>query len=39
MIAATILRQLHVVVTTGRRWDPQIATHGTANRAETRTAA
>jgi transposase len=39
VIAAAILRQLHAVVTTGRRWDPQIATHGTTNRAETRTAA
>jgi transposase len=29
VIAAAILRQLHAVVTTGRRWDPVIATHGT----------
>jgi transposase len=29
VIAAAILRQLHAVVTTGRRWDPTIATHGT----------
>jgi hypothetical protein len=29
VIAAAILRQLHAVVTTGRRWDPAIATHGT----------
>ena len=28
VIAAAILRQLHAVITTGRRWDPQIATHG-----------
>ncbi|MRH92439.1 transposase [Nocardia sp. SYP-A9097] len=28
-IAATILRHLHAVVTTGRRWDPHIARHGT----------
>ena len=28
-IAATILRHLHAVVTTGRRWDPHTATHGT----------
>ncbi|HWM02708.1 MAG TPA: IS110 family transposase [Actinophytocola sp.] len=29
VIAAAILRQLHAVVTTGRAWDPDIATHGT----------
>ena len=29
VIAAAILRQLHAVITTGRRWDPVIATHGT----------
>ena len=29
VIAAAILRQLHAIVTTGRRWDPAIATHGT----------
>jgi hypothetical protein len=28
VIAAAILRHLHAVVTTGRRWDPAIATHG-----------
>ena len=28
VIAAAILRHLHAVVTTGRAWDPQIATHG-----------
>jgi transposase len=33
VIAAAILRQLHAVVTTGRAWDPVIATHG----AEPRT--
>jgi transposase len=27
-IAATILRHLHAVITTGRSWDPGIATHG-----------
>jgi transposase len=27
VIAAAILRQLHAVITTGRRWDPAIATH------------
>jgi transposase len=32
-IAAAILRHLHAVVTTGQRWDPDIATHG--NRAHT----
>jgi transposase len=31
-VAAALLRQLHAVVTTGRRWDPEIATHGTARR-------
>ena len=39
VIAAAILRQLHAVVTTGRRWDPQIAAHGTVSRSETLTAA
>jgi len=29
VIAAAILRQLHAVITTGRRWDPAIAIHGT----------
>jgi transposase len=29
VIAAAILRQLHAVITTGRAWDPLIATHGT----------
>jgi transposase len=29
-IAAAILRHLHAVITTGQRWDPQIATHGTS---------
>jgi transposase len=29
VIAAAILRHLHAVVTTGRAWDPDIATHGT----------
>jgi transposase len=33
VIAAAILRQLHAVVTTGRRWDPIIATHGAERRA------
>jgi len=28
-IAAAILRHLHAVVTTGQKWDPVIATHGT----------
>jgi transposase len=30
VIAAAILRQLHAVITTGHRWDPEIAAHGTA---------
>jgi transposase len=29
VLAAAILRQLHAVITTGRPWDPRIATHGT----------
>jgi transposase len=29
VIAAAILRHLHAVITTGRAWDPAIATHGT----------
>jgi transposase len=29
VIAAAILRHLHAVITTGRAWDPLIATHGT----------
>jgi transposase len=31
VIAAAILRQLHAVITTGRKWDPMIATHGTSH--------
>jgi hypothetical protein len=29
VIAAAVQRHLHAVVTTGRRWDPVIATRGT----------
>ena len=29
VIAAAILRHLHAVITTGQRWDPVIAAHGT----------
>jgi len=29
VIAAAILRHLHAVISTGQRWDPAIATHGT----------
>jgi transposase len=29
VIAAAILRQLHAVITTGQRWDPLLAAHGT----------
>lgn len=29
VIAASILRHLHAVITTGCRWDPRTATHGT----------
>ena len=35
VLAATILRHLHAVVTTGREWDPQIATHGANKTAVT----
>ncbi len=31
VIAATILRHLHAVITTGQPWDPVLATHGTKN--------
>jgi transposase len=31
-IAAAILRHLHAVITTGRAWDPIMATHGTRHR-------
>jgi transposase len=33
VIAAAILRQLHAVITTGKRWNPVIATHGTKQTA------
>jgi transposase len=33
VIAAAILRQLHAVITTGKAWDPEIATHGTRQKA------
>jgi transposase len=39
VIAAAILRHLHAVVTTGRAWDPEIATHGTRGRKATELAA
>jgi len=29
VMAATILRQLHAIITTGRAWDPVTAAHGT----------
>jgi len=32
VIAAAILRQLHAVITTGRAWDPDVATHGMTHR-------
>ena len=35
MIAAAILRHLHAVITTGRAWDPEIATHGTNRKIDT----
>ena len=39
VIAAAILRHLHAVITTGQRWDPAIATHGTRPRLEPAAAA
>jgi len=39
VIAAAILRQLHAVVTTGRRWDPAIAAGGTRRTATAPAAA
>ncbi|HEU4545863.1 MAG TPA: IS110 family transposase, partial [Microlunatus sp.] len=39
VIAAAILRHLHAVITTGRAWDPVIATHGTRRTKETALAA
>jgi transposase len=39
VIAATILRHLHAVITTGRAWDPVIATNGTRRKKETTLAA
>ena len=38
-IAAAILRHLHAVVTTGQRWDPDIATHGSRARTDVPVAA
>ncbi len=35
VLAGAILRQLHAVITTGRAWDPDIATHGTRRKATT----
>jgi transposase len=35
VIAAAILRHLHAVITTGRAWDPEIATHGTTRKVDT----
>jgi transposase len=39
VIAAAILRQLHAIITTGQRWNPVIATHGTKHPAVTPIAA
>jgi transposase len=39
VIAAAILRQLHAVITTGRAWDPDIATHGTRRTVRSELAA
>jgi transposase len=39
VIAAAILRHLHAIITTGRAWDPIIATHGTRRTIDTDLAA
>ena len=39
VIAAAILRHLHAVITTGKNWDPAIATHGSRARLEPAAAA
>jgi transposase len=39
VIAATILRHLHAVITTGQAWDPVIAAHGTRHKETTTLAA
>jgi transposase len=39
VIAAAILRQLHAIITTGRAWNPDIATHGTGHRKQVPIAA
>jgi transposase len=39
VIAATILRHLHAVISTGQRWDPLLATHGTRAVQQTMIAA
>jgi transposase len=35
VLAGAILRQLHAVITTGKAWDPVIATHGTGCKPTT----
>ena len=39
VIAATLLRHLHAVITTGHAWDPVTAQHGTGPKQATRLAA
>lgn len=39
VIAAAILRQLHAVITTGREWNADIATHGSHHRRQVALAA
>ncbi len=34
VMGAAVLRQLHAVITTGRAWDPDLATHGTKHRSQ-----
>lgn len=38
-IAAALLRHLHAMVTTGQRWDPDIAAYGIRSTAKTSIAA
>jgi hypothetical protein len=39
MAALTVVRHLHAIITTGRSWDSDIATHGAASQPETAIAA
>lgn len=35
VLAAAILRLLHAVITSGKAWNPEIASHGTRNKPKT----